>query len=138
VPRVLHTCCLHGERWCSTFCRLSKTAYLTYSNLSSIYRGRLFSFHNVMTSRDDRKTFTYVRVLWQIYLIRRCFNATADVMLRGYAGVEPLSCNKVVRSFIKFKAPSQLVIDFSLLSALNSQPSVKKLPVRRCSPADTV
>jgi len=63
VPRVLYTCCLHGEGWCSTVCRLSTTAYLTYSNLSSIYGGRLFSFHNVMTSRDDRKPFTYVRVL---------------------------------------------------------------------------
>ena len=138
ISTGLYTCCLHGDGWCTTFCRLSTTAYLIYSHLSSISGGRLLSIHNLLTSHGDRETITYVRVLWQIRLIRRCCNATAGVMLRDYAGAEPLSCNKVVRSFIKFKAPSQLVIDFSLLSAFNSQPSVKKLPVQRYSPAGTV
>jgi len=38
---------------------------------------------------------------------------TLGIMLDDHVGAEPLFCNKVLRSFIKFKAPSQSVIDSS-------------------------
>jgi hypothetical protein len=41
---------------------------------------------------------------------RRCCYVTVGAVLHDCGGAEPLSYNKVVRSFIKFKASSQSVI----------------------------